>query len=258
MTGIRLLHLVPLSDYRRAHDRITPPTLETEGFVHCSPDLPTTLAVANARFVGTEEPMVAVELDTAALSAPVRWEAPDPAPPEGVAADVLFPHVYGALELSAVSRVYYPRRDLRGNYLDLRLRPRTAQEFDLLPHPEGGWYRRTWASPVPVRIIGSATRPTATAIQYLLPAGQSSAWHTVSSDELWFWHRGSMTLSFGGQGSHPGVEVESVRLGPGDQERPQAVVPAGTWQRAEADADAEALISCVVSPGFDFADFTVF
>lgn len=257
MTGSRLLHLLPLSHYRQARDRIAPPTLDTEGFVHCSPDMATTLAVANTRFVGTEEPMVALELDTAALSAPVRWEAPDPAPPEGVAGDVLFPHVYGPLELSAVSRVHYAHRDLQGNYLDLLLRPRTAEEFDLLPHPEGGWYRRTWASPVPVRVGDSATRPSATAIQYLLTAGQSSAWHTVSSDELWFSHRGEMTLWLGGQGSTPDAGAESVRLGPGERARPQVAVPAGTWQRAEADTDSEVLVSCAVSPGFDFADFAV-
>ncbi len=38
-------------------------------------------------------------------------EAPDPAPPPGVAADVLFPHVYGPLDLAAVIRV---RRLVRG------------------------------------------------------------------------------------------------------------------------------------------------
>lgn len=256
VTGSRLLHFLPLDHYRRAHDRIAPPTLDTEGFVHCSPDLMTTLAVANTRFTGSAEPMIAVELDAVALSAPVRWEAPDPAPPDGVAADVLFPHVYGPLELSAVTRIHYARRDLRGNYLDLLLRPDTAEEFDLLPHPEGGWYRRTWASPVPVRVGGSATRPTATAIQFLLTAGQSSDWHTVSSDELWFAHRGELTLWLGGPDSTTlDTEAESVRLGLGDRARPQAVVPAGTWQRAEADAGSEALISCVVSPGFDFADF---
>jgi predicted cupin superfamily sugar epimerase len=32
------------------------------------------------------------------------------------------------------------------------------------------------------------------------------------------------------------------------------VVPAGVWQRA-VPAAADALVHCVVSPGFDFADF---
>jgi predicted cupin superfamily sugar epimerase len=34
----------------------------------------------------------------------------------------------------------------------------------------------------------------------------------------------------------------------------QVVVPAGTWQRTVPSSDT-ALVSCLVSPGFDFADF---
>ena len=34
----------------------------------------------------------------------------------------------------------------------------------------------------------------------------------------------------------------------------QALVPAGTWQRTVPRPD-DALVSCLVSPGFDFADF---
>ncbi len=48
-----------------------------------------------------------------------------------------------------------------------------------------------------------------------------------------------------------------VTLGPdvlGGQQ-PQAVVPAGAWQSARPAGDTAVLVSCVVSPGFDFADF---
>ena len=45
---------------------------------------------------------------------------------------------------------------------------------------------------------------------------------------------------------------------------PQALVPAGSWQGARLaggphlpDRRAWALVSCVVTPGFDFADFEV-
>jgi hypothetical protein len=38
-------------------------------------------------------------------------------------------------------------------------------------------------------------------------------------------------------------------------ERPQLVVPAGTWFAAELDAGApHVLFGCTVAPGFDFAD----
>jgi predicted cupin superfamily sugar epimerase len=38
-------------------------------------------------------------------------------------------------------------------------------------------------------------------------------------------------------------------------ERPQALVPAGCWQSAQPATDAAVLVSCVVSPGFDYEDF---
>ncbi|MFJ9342163.1 cupin domain-containing protein [Streptomyces sp. NPDC101733] len=36
----------------------------------------------------------------------------------------------------------------------------------------------------------------------------------------------------------------------------QALVPAGLWQCVRPGADREASMSCLVTPGFDFADFT--
>ncbi|MFD0923492.1 cupin domain-containing protein [Saccharopolyspora rosea] len=257
MTG-SLLHLLPLSAFQADRDApIRSATLDEDGFVHCSPDVRTTLAVANALYREVAEPMVALELDPDRLSAPVRWEPPNPAPPPGVPAETLFPHVYGPLERSAVIGVRYARRDLVGTFLALETRSRTAEEYDLVPHPEGGWYRRTWTSSFEVA-HPNGTRPSATAIYFLLPPGQTSQWHTVASDELWLWHRGGpLTLSLGGDGDGPQEEPEKLVLGAGAGQLPQTVVPAGTWQRASAAATVETLVSCVVSPGFDFADFQV-
>jgi predicted cupin superfamily sugar epimerase/uncharacterized protein (DUF952 family) len=248
-----VLHLLPLADHRASTDGpITSPTL-SEGFVHCSGDVSTTLAVANAFFRHVTEPMVAVELDVEALTSDVRWEPPDPAAPPGAADDVLFPHVYGPLNREAVIDVHYARRDVSGRFLDLERRGPIAEEFDLLPHPEGGWYRRTWASEMDLTVPGrEGVRPAATAILFLLPAGKSSEWHMVASDELWFFHRGGpLTIEKGGPSAQPAQKPERVVLG--RNHAPQALVPARTWQRAEASEDS--LVSCVASPGFDFADF---
>lgn len=111
----------------------------------------------------------------------------------------------------------------------------------LAPHPEGGWYRRTYTSDVVVS-TDRGDRPMATSIVYLLEHGHESRWHRVHSDELWLWHGpGSLTLDVGD---------EHYAL---DAAEPQRLVPAGVWQRASADGDT--LVSCVVAPGFDFADF---
>jgi uncharacterized protein len=129
-----------------------------------------------------------------------------------------------------------------------------VEALGLEPHPEGGWYRQTWKSATSVDTDGGP-RATGTLIYFLLPAGESSAWHKVASDELWLAHQGRVTLELGGDGEHPatgatyvvGTDVERG-------EQPQALVPAGVWQRT-LPGDADALVSCVVSPGFEFEDF---
>lgn len=131
------------------------------------------------------------------------------------------------------------------------MRPPIAEVLDLEPHPEGGWYRQTWASPVVVTLPDGRVRPTATLIYFLLPAGESSAWHRVASDEVWLAHTGSVTVELGGSGPAPAEETTTVVV---DGDHPQGLVPAGVWQRT-VPSSYDALVSCLVSPGFDFDDF---
>lgn len=137
--------------------------------------------------------------------------------------------------------------------------PETARLLGMRAHPEGGWYKETWRSGTSLRVEEyGGNRPTASAIYFLLSAGEESSWHTVRSSELWFWHRGGpLRLQLGGTGERPAARPTDVLLGPdltGGQ-RPQVLIPAGTWQRARPVTDEEALVSCVVSPGFQFEDF---
>ncbi len=129
-------------------------------------------------------------------------------------------------------------------------RPGLVESFGLEPHPEGGWFRQTWVSPVTVTLPDGRVRPTATLIYFLLPAGESSAWHRVTSDEVWLAHTGAVTLELGGNHETPGASTQTVV----DQSLPQVLVPAGVWQRT-IPSDTDALVSCLVSPGFDFDDF---
>ncbi|WP_066800794.1 cupin domain-containing protein [Sphingomonas soli] len=118
----------------------------------------------------------------------------------------------------------------------------------LTPHPEGGWYRETWRAEAEPGV-----RAGGTAIHFLLEAGQRSHWHRVDADELWLWHAGApLTLRI----QRSEGDVEAVALGPDvlSGEAPQARVPVGCWQAAEAGA-GWTLVSCVVVPGFEFAGF---
>ncbi|KID31511.1 hypothetical protein HQ32_01330 [Prauserella sp. Am3] len=139
-------------------------------------------------------------------------------------------------------------------------RPPLVETLDLEPHPEGGWFRRTWTSGHSHRPEGyPSDRPLATGIHYLLASGEESAWHRVRSDELWLWHRGGpLTLSLGGSGERPAAEPQRYVLGPDVEQghHLQVTVPGGVWQSARPVTD-DVLVSCIVCPGFDFADFTL-
>ncbi|MBJ7291390.1 cupin domain-containing protein [Williamsia sp.] len=140
--------------------------------------------------------------------------------------------------------------------------PDWAQDLDLQPHPEGGWFTETWRSDItlPTSVLPEdypGERAAGTAILFLLPAGVESAWHTVRGAEIWLHHRGApVELILGGTDDAPGAETTIV-LGPdiAAGHRPQHVVPGHEWQRARSLDDAASLVSCIVVPGFDFADF---
>jgi predicted cupin superfamily sugar epimerase len=136
--------------------------------------------------------------------------------------------------------------------------PPLARLLGLEPHPEGGWFRETWRSPVSLHPPGyGGPRSAATAVYFLLQPGEESRWHLVRSDELWLWHQGGpLELVTGGDGPRPSA-TPAVLLGPdlAAGQRPQALVPGGTWQRAAPAGPDPVLVTCVVAPGFDFADF---
>ena len=257
-----ILHLVELGAWaaRPAGAAYFPPSLAGEGFVHCSPDVATALAVADHAFAASREPLVAVVIDTRRAGHEVRWEAAAPAPPPGVDPATRFPHLYGPIEPGAVSGVLHARRDSGGGrYIGLVARPPLARSLGLLPHPEGGWFRRTWTAPASLEPPGyGGQRASASAVLYLLGPGERSVWHRVRSDELWLWHRGGpLGLRVGGDGERP-LDAGAVVLGPAVEQGQavQALVPGGTWQTASAPPNREVLVSCVVSPGYDDADFS--
>ena len=128
-------------------------------------------------------------------------------------------------------------------------------ELSLEAHPEGGYYRRTFESDYKIQ-TANGERPAVTCIYYLLGRGEYSKWHRLKSTERWFYHRGS------GIKIHTLVErkgIETHLLGPHENTFvPIVDVPPDTWFCAEiAEGGDYALVSCMVSPGFDFRDFEI-
>jgi hypothetical protein len=130
---------------------------------------------------------------------------------------------------------------------------RRVRSLGLSPHPEGGWFRETYrslerlpASALPSRFPGE--RSLATTILYLLAAGERSRFHRLRADESWWHHEGgAMLLHLLGPGG-----ARRLVVGP---ERPQVVVPHGTWFAAEpASGSGYSLVGCGTTPGFEYDD----
>jgi predicted cupin superfamily sugar epimerase len=128
----------------------------------------------------------------------------------------------------------------------------TAQDIierlGLEPHPEGGFYRQTWQAENEGRAVG-------TCIYFLLKDGGHSHWHKVDATEIWLFHAGApLVLSLSAIDEGPATDhLLSPNLSMGE---PQLIVPSGHWQAARTTGDYT-LVSCTVSPGFEFSGFTL-
>lgn len=124
--------------------------------------------------------------------------------------------------------------------------------LQLEPHPEGGYYRRIYQSNHPTQ-TNNGERHSATAIQFLLTSDDFSAWHRIQSDELWFYQQGCPLVI---RSITPQGELSEVYLGA--EHELTTCVPANTWFCSEpitTKSSDYSLVSCMVTPGFDFADF---
>jgi uncharacterized protein len=121
---------------------------------------------------------------------------------------------------------------------------RVAALLGLQPLPnEGGLFRRTYLD------------EHCSAIYYLLLTPEFSALHALAATETYHFYAGSplrMLLL------HPGGGVEQPVLGPdiAAGQRPQLVVPAGSWQ-GSSPAGAWSLVGTTTAPPFDWTGFTL-
>jgi uncharacterized protein len=136
------------------------------------------------------------------------------------------------------------------------MNPRAAALIDqlqLVPHPEGGFYRETYRSALRVAADARPQRSALTTIYFLLAADSFSAWHRVRADEVWHWYEGQpLELLL----APPDFSAsQRHRLGPVDAgTAPVVTVPADWWQAAHPLGEY-ALCGCTVAPGFEFEDF---
>lgn len=136
-------------------------------------------------------------------------------------------------------------------------------KLGLETHVEGGYFKEVYRNSMlisseayPVAFEGE--RPLSTTIYFLLKSGQVSKFHKLKFDELWFYHDGCPMLihMIDEKGGYQSVRL-GLKLEKG--ETPQILVPANVIFSAEPmEEQSFSLVSCLVSPGFDFRDFILY
>lgn len=128
------------------------------------------------------------------------------------------------------------------------------KKLHLLPHPEGGYYKEVFRSAIEVTRKSSATvHQACTSIYYLLEGTDYSGFHRLSSDEVWYFHKGVPLFIhvINEEGLHTILELSDRTSG-----SLSVVVEAGLWFAAEIPSKDEfTLVSCAVAPGFEFSEF---
>ncbi|MGB8209725.1 MAG: DUF952 domain-containing protein [Mycobacterium sp.] len=104
-----LLHLISSDEWSSAktEGELRPESLSSAGFIHLSTPEQVHLP-ANRLYRGRDD-LLLLHIDPARSDAPIRWESGIATDPESM----LFPHLYGALPVSAVINVtsYRPGAD---------------------------------------------------------------------------------------------------------------------------------------------------
>jgi predicted cupin superfamily sugar epimerase len=134
------------------------------------------------------------------------------------------------------------------------------KQLELLPHPEGGYYKETYRSDGNINSESlndnyNGKRSYSTCIYFLLTSNDFSAFHKIEQDEIWHFHEGSPIKlhTISENGIHNEYVIGNDFL---NGQKPQLVVDGNHWFAASVtEKDSYALVSCTVSPGFDFSDF---
>lgn len=128
------------------------------------------------------------------------------------------------------------------------------KKLNLLPHPEGGYFKEIYRSGDFVQFDGfDSPRNISTSIYYVLTDGDFSSFHRLKSDELWYFHYGhpAVVHLIHEKGIHESKVVGYDGNESGDF---QIVIPKNTWFCAET-LGSYTIVGCSVAPGFNFLDF---
>jgi uncharacterized protein (DUF952 family) len=104
-------HLAPAGHWatQQANAHYLPERFNDDGFIHCTDTVDEVIAVGNRYYQADGRPYVLLEIDCAAVSAPMVYED----------AGRLFPHIYGPLETGAVRNAREVERSADGRFVGI-------------------------------------------------------------------------------------------------------------------------------------------
>ena len=126
------------------------------------------------------------------------------------------------------------------------------EQYQLMPHPEGGYYKEVYRSKMRVS-TNRGEQSALTSILYLLRDKEVSAFHRLSSPEIWYHHEGEAIQLYviDEKGFMHEYELSKEPTG-----TPQVTVEPGCWFAARIkNGNGYTLLGCAVAPGFEFSNF---
>lgn len=142
------------------------------------------------------------------------------------------------------------------NKIDDFEKPRSfwINKFNMIPHIEGGYFKYEFGSEVWRKTAEGEDRKNYSGIYFMVTHDSPSHFHQMKSDEIWYYHAGSaLTMHIIDEKG----EYRTLRIGP-DPERGEslsAVMRAGWIFGSSVDDGDYGLVSCLVVPGYDDADY---
>lgn len=137
------------------------------------------------------------------------------------------------------------------------------EQYELKGHVEGGRFKEISRSNQTVKVdekryqetpnYAAGSRSEYTTIYFALPPGDFSAFHRLKSDERWHYCYGSSATIHIINPENGELTRKVIGMPP--ENTAIVNIPKDTWFAVEPAVDGGVIVTCEVSPGFEFQDF---
>lgn len=123
------------------------------------------------------------------------------------------------------------------------------KKYNMLPHPEGGYFAETFKSDV----IFNKDQTLYSSILFLLGKNDISHLHVLEEDELWYYQGGDDCTVIE---INKEYEIKEIKLGINSKDSvPQYLVKKGMIFGSKCGGEHFTLVGCMVAPSFTYDHF---